>query len=432
MAIDRSKFKSTSMTRLKQQEEETSSLTKRSGGGRAGMLELSVGKNKFRIYPGHPKDNGEEADFSLPCVRAFLPMMADERDKDGNLTGNKKEINKPVFNSRIHAGTPKDLVEEYIKMARAYAESKWNDKDPKEKVLRQTFLDNIYGKYSKIAADRKMGINYKTSYVMYADKILPGDERQFGRLEVKESVRSKMNTLAAQESSDQALEVDPYTDLDEGRCVVIYYNDKATQASDYYTTSIDADADKATRMLKVYPIDDEMLEKFAKQPSLESMYVNSFTRKDFELQMQGLEYFDKKYNNNLFGTDAWAEIVEEINEYYPTGDEEETKELGGAVEGAEEVEEVVEATDAYSLMNRLELKTVIAKNKLAIVVKPSISDDSLRELIREAMEEKAEEFRKDLVGEEVEDMPVVEEVKETAPEKPKVSALERLRGMKKS
>jgi hypothetical protein len=386
MAIDRAKFKPASVTKMQEADTQLNELTGRSNQGRAGMLKITNGKNVFRIYPAHPDETLPEDDqpgFSEPSVKTFLPMMVDERDGDGKATGKKKEGSRPIFNSRVHGDTPKDLVEEYIKLARKVAESDYDTSTNEGKIDKQKFLDKIYGKFSKIASERLMGIQYKTNHVMYADKIV-GENREFGRLGVKESIKVRLNQIAASEAEGEAMGVDPFTDLDDGRAIVITYNENSTTPAGYYITNLDTDIDKVTKMAKFYPIDDDRLEEFSKQTPLRAMYKNVFTRKDFELQLQGLEFFDAKNKMDLTEREEWVAILEEISEYYPH-----------EVESAEQEEttptELPEGVDEFTDMNRAQLKIYISTNKLGILIKPAYTEDDIRDLVREALNESLSE-----------------------------------------
>jgi hypothetical protein len=427
--IDRSKFKPTSVSKMRESDDAVTAAMSKGRGARPGMLDIKPGKNKFRVYPGHPEDDLEEPPFAYPSVKAFLPMMVPDKNKEGEVIG-EKEGSKPVFNSRIHGGTALDLVEEYIKLARKWADTNWDpkSKDPKEKQARQNYLDKVYGKYSPNAAQRQMGIQYKTAYVMYADKIT-GEKADFGRVEVKESVKSRMNFLAGEESSNEPLQVDPYTDLETGRCVVIHYNDKADKPADYYITSIDSDTEADKRTLKMYPISEAQLEHFLKQPTLRSMYDNVFTRKDFELQVKGLLFFDKKNNMGIVGTDDWEALLAEISDYYPEDDTpaEET-ESQVTEDGGTEAEESQE-DDEFAEMTRVELKTFNAQQKLGVVFNPAKSDDDIRKAVKAAWEAK-QIPNKPLPGEEKEEKK--EEVKKTPlPAGKSNAALDRLKALGK-
>lgn len=389
MAIDRSKFKASSVTKMQEADQELNDQMGRTG-SRAGMLKIKDGKNKYRIYPAHPEDSlpeDEQPGFSQPSVKTFLPMMVDEKDQTGKLTGKKKESSKPVFNSRIHGNTPKDLVEEYIKLARKIAESAF-DNTEKGKADKQSFLDLIYGKYSPVAAQRIMGINYKTAHVMYADEIL-GETRNFGRLEVKDSVKVSMNKISATESADEPLGMDPFTDLDDGRAVVINFDKTAKVAANYYTTTLDSDTLPDKKTLKFYPITDELLEEFEKQPTLLSMYVNVFKRKDFELQIEGLEFFDQKNQMGICDRPEWSAILEEIDGYYG-GDAQDAPSTDQQGSEQEEPDEPLTEGDEFSEMSRIQLKTYIAKKTLGIVIKPSYSDAQIADLIRDRIKENGE------------------------------------------
>jgi hypothetical protein len=373
MAVDRSKFKPTSAAKMAETSQATESAMGAGGASRPGMIKLKPGKNTLRIFPAHPDTDG---DFCKPSVKTFLPMMVKERDSSGKETGNEKEGSKPIFNARVHGGKDKDLVEEYIKLARVIAEAEIKDSN-----LRQAFLDKVYGKFVPGSQTAPKGINYKAAYVMYAKNVVSGE---FGRLEVGKSVKDMMNKISANEADGEPMGVDPFTDVEDGRALLIVYDKEAKKAADYYTTSLDTSIDKVTKMATFYPISDEELEKFAAQPTLESMYSNVFTRKDFLLQVEGLQFFDKKNDMKIWNREEWIDVLEEISAWYPETPVDVTDEE--PEEGAEEVDDEKDEvkSDQFDLMSRTELKALNVTNKYGIVVKQSMSDDDLRQLVRAA------------------------------------------------
>jgi hypothetical protein len=196
---------------------------------------------------------------------------------------------------------------------------------------------------------------------------------------------------------------DPFTDLEEGRALVIMYNDKAEKPADYYSVSIDTATESAEmngrkiQIQKVYPLTDEDLDTLMGFPSLFKTFRNCFKKRDFILQFTGLEFFDKKNGMGIFHSPEFQTVIEEISAYYPEdaapSKEEVEKEIAEA-EHEEEVEETTEETgtgdDQFTLMNRDELKKFNLDNKVGILVKPSMDDDTLRGRLREWVEAVAE------------------------------------------
>lgn len=358
--------------------------------GFSGIHDIEEGLNTFRIYPPHPKEMGGGVEYAQPKVTTFLPIMVQETDKDKNpiMEGGRpkmKKVQKPIFNSRIHGGTPKDLVDEYIAFAKKHADQKWPNaaSNAAEKTAKSNFLDHIYGKYNDNPAFRISGITYQTTWVMYADKIAANGTKTFDRLEIKKSVRDRMNAIAAIESKGDPLGTDPFTDIDNGRPITILFN-KAAAASSKYMTDIDNTTEKemigerAVQVMKNWALTDEEIEHWlAQKPLNQLLGPTAFKTKDFMMQYQGLQLFDETNGFGIMADPEFLAVVEEIAAYFPEDEEVDD-------EPQEESEEQNAATtDRFDLMTRDELKKEIKVMQLGIVVKPTMNDESLRGLLRE-------------------------------------------------
>lgn len=462
MAIDRSKFKSTSVAAVVQQDKEVSSMVGTKKGDRAGYLKLKPGKNLFRIFPPHPVEENEVGGTSFvePKSTVWLPMMVEERDEQGKpIMGadgkpKMKEGNKTVFNSRIHGNTEKDIVEEYFKCAEEWAKKHKFDADAeKDKKKRKEFTDKIWGNF----AAKIQGIRYNHNWVLFA-KDLMDSKQPFGLLELKPSIKDGINKVVNMEASNQPIGTeanDPFTDVEEGRALVIMYNDKADKPADYYSTSIDTATEAAEmngrkiQIQKVYPLTDDDLNELMKFPSLYKTFRNCFKRRDFMLQFTGLEYFDKKNGMGIFASPEFEAIIEEISAYYPEDEKPSAEEVAAVVnnhgeEAEEETETESETTDKFALMSRDELKAFSLANKTGILVKQTMTDDVLRERLREWEEataingEEEEETAAPVVAETttlapvVKPEPVAEKKEEpaAAPAPKAMSAADKLKAMK--
>lgn len=385
--IDRSKFKASNQQEVAQQDQ---AMANAAGKGRRGIaenLEISIGVNRFRIYPAHPEGGFS---FAEAVSRVFLPAMVQERGDDGkpiqiNGSPKLKKGMKPVFNSKLHGNTPKDLVEEYYKIGVAIGEGM---KDPEKK---KGYLAKLNGQYSDNAQYRLPGISYKLTYEMYADKLGAGAQvLEFGRLAVSKSVKDKMNQVAAYESSNDPLGMDPYSDPNTGLPVVITKQQQAPKGqpqikpNDMYLATIDKNFDRASKTLIEYPLSDEQLEKFLTFPSLHKLFRGAFKKSDFELQLTGLEMFDADYSMGIFHTDEFLNIAEEISNYYVDEPAPAAEGVEGEPEGEDEIMDEP-TTDQFDVMTRLELKGFISKEKLGITFKTTTKDEDIRTMIRTAM-----------------------------------------------
>jgi len=441
MALDRSKFKATKVATMVAKDKEVESALGKTRGERADTLTIEEGKNKFRFYPPHPEDMGGGDVFAEPVVRCFLPMMVEEM-KDGKpvMEGGRpklKESAKPVFNSRIHGNTEKDLVEEY----RKFAEKKAKDLYGEDSEKIEEYLTPIKGRFSKVASERIAGIQDRQTWVAYADKLTEdkdGNEKfKFGRIEFNVSVKTRLNKLSAMEGGDEPLGTDPFTDPEAGRAVIVDYNKAAKKASDYYTTEMDATTvrteinGKFYPVQKEYPLSDEQLENYLKYPTLKSLFRGAFKRRDFELQMKGLEFFDNKYKMGIWEEAEWADIVEEIAGYYPEESNEDSDEEGdGPVTASKPTtttttsEDEEEEGDEFDAMSRDELKAYNKENSLGIIVNKALTDDKLRDAIRVAVAANS------VTGEEEEEEESKDEETPQAKEDKKPSMAERLAALK--
>jgi len=408
--FDRSKFKGSSVAKLKEQEEQTEKLAGTSNGGRAGYHEIDNGTNKFRIYPGQ----GDET-FCLPKVTVWLPREVEEKDEKGKT---KKVVkNMPVFNAKVHGGYEKDLVEEYVKFVTALLQDEIDDAD--ELKTRLAILKNGKAPSTKISNDIK--------YVCYADKISTKPDKsivkKFARLEFGKSIKDQINKQAFSEDSDDPIETDIISDPDNGFVVKIVRDPNAKTANDFYSVSLEV-------AKGAMPLTDEELEFLETQESLTSLLTNTFKRSDYENQLAGLQIYDEKHGFGAFAHDSWLDIVEEIDAMVPEDDEKkepETKKVGAKSEKSSPKEEKkstaktpppakkkAKSGDMFDDMDRTELKEYIAEEELEILVKKSMSDDDIRSLIREEhLKDEEEEPAKKIVAEEEDDEEEEAPIKET-------------------
>ena len=407
MANFREKFKATKIKDLKKAVDKDDAMV---GVSNNDYLNLEDGKTlKIRIFPAHP---GHEQ-FYVPKKCYWLSFPAE----DGG--DNKRGT---VLDSIVHGGTKMDLVQEYVK----YAKKKYGDDDDKMETLTGTGMNSN-------------ALNPQYSWLCYASIVTPDEELHPKVWEFKKMVRDALNKLAFDEDNDEPIEVDPFTDPDDGLVLAVKYLKKPNKkkGENYY----EVDFAKTGKKKEAYSraITDEELEAFSRLKPLNEV-VPRYTKKDFDKALEGLQCWDEEFDFNLFDDDEWLEIVESVKEQYngssddddedekpkkktvkktskkveeeeDTDDEEEKKPAKKSAKKKveEEPEDSEEETDEddsddeddseeeetdsdeFDDMDRKELKHYIKENELEITVKKTMSDDDIRDLIREAVADSDDE-----------------------------------------
>lgn len=428
--FDRTRFNdSVNVEKLQASDAEMDAVTEKKRGDYAKFFSIENGKNKFRIYPAHSnEDNWIEAKQTW-----MLPFDVEERDEKGEVKLDKKQKpiikrkTKPVFDARIHSNTKEDIVHIYIELLKQKFKEE-NDALPEKEKLTDDELNEklipVYGQYPKV-----YGIAGKPEWVVYVDKYV-GATKQFGRVSFGKAVKQRINQLVAVDDSESPVNgKNPFTNLEDGRLIIITYNDKAQKAQDYYTTEIDSSTEPIeipgrgkVLVQKTYPLTDEDLARFDKFPSLTKQYKNSYTKKDFDLAIKGLTIFDDENDFGLFQYDEFTDQINPLRDKFP--DPEEVEEKGDAKEAAGDEE------DEFAEMTREEMKTFARKNKTGIFATASMSDEELRANIRQWVKDNAEPEQEST---EEEDDNVDEEEENTKPVAQKTSSLKsKAAGVKKT
>jgi hypothetical protein len=323
-------------------------------------LQLEDGKAvKIRIFPAHP---GIE-DFYVPKKSYWISVTG----KDGD------QHRASVLDSRVHGGTAMDVIEEYIKAAK----KKYQSNSDKLNIL-----------------TGKDGLSPSYTWLCYA-AICSDDDLKAKVWEFKKTVRDALNRLAMSEDEDQAIEVDPFTDPDEGLPVMVKFlkNPDKKKGENYYDVYF-------PKKVSARQLSDEEIEYFMTLKPLNEL-LPKYGIRDFEKALEGLQNFDSDNDFNLFEDEQWLAKVEEIKTQYDTDEDEPKKgkkKIAKKVEVEEpEVDEDEEpdsddevdesSKDEFDEMDRSELKRYIRDNELEISVKKSMSDDDIRDLIRESIKE---------------------------------------------
>lgn len=393
----RSQLKATSIKRLQKQIDSDNEMV--GTGSSTEYLNLEDGKTiKIRIFPGHP---GQE-DFYIAKKCYWLGFRTDDGE----------ERRGTVLDSKVHGGTKYDVVEEYVKYAKKFI---GNDADK---------LEALVG-----TGPKSNSLNPQYSWLCYADRVNGDDQLRAKLWEFKKMVRDALNKLAFSEDEDEVIEVDPFTDPDEGLPINVTYrkNPNKKKGENYYEVAF-------PKKVSARPLTDEEIEYFMSLKPL-SEVIGKYGMRDFERALEGLQNFDEDNEIGLFEDDAWLEHLEEIKAQYdaddeddeapkkktavkkttvkktapaPEEDDEDADEAEGEDDEEDDAEEQENDGDEFDDMDRSELKKYISKNGLNVSVKKSMSDDDLREAIRAASKATDDD-------EEEEDDDEVEDNEEPAP-----------------
>lgn len=359
----RKQLKATPVSAIKKQEKEVNNTKYQNDREKDNWLKIENGSNKIRIFPAHK----ESTTFYYPFSKWWL-LREITKEVDGEEV--VKIEKRPVWNAKIHGGSKKDIVEEFVKFTK--------------NILREEITDDA--EY-KIAEEKlthwKTGLTCKHDWVCYANKY-NGTSKDFGLLTFSNAVRNKINELAiSDDSADNIISTDPFTDPDEGKAIVITYNEKETIPSNKYKATIEFRGN--------YSLEDKEIEDFMKLESLAKKFTNVYKKRDFDLALQGLQLFDSENGYGIFELPEWLSIVEELQKEWP--EEKEQDEIEKVTSNLErraesmpnEEEDDVETetlTDELSSLDRDGLKKYIASNNLSFIVKKSMNDDDIRNGIR--------------------------------------------------
>ena len=370
----RSQLKATSIKRLQKQIDEDNAMV--GAQNSTEYLNLEDGKTvKIRIFPGHP---GVQ-DFYVAKKCYWLSFVGDDGETHRGT----------VLDSKVHGGTKFDVVEEYVKWAKKKI---GNDADKLEALVGNGPKSN--------------SLNPQYSWLCYADKINGDDQLRAKIWEFKKMVRDAMNKLAFSEDEDEVIEVDPFTDPDEGLPIMVTYrkNPNKKKGENFYEVSF-------PKKVSARPLTDEEIEYFMTLKPLNEI-LSKYGMKDFERALEGLQNFDEENEIGLFDDEDWIEHLEEIKAQYDSDDsgedsapkkktavkkavkkeyakseedeEEEKDEAEDEEEDDEKEDDEEEDGDEFDSMDRVALKKYITANGLEISVKKSMSDDDLRNAIRAA------------------------------------------------
>lgn len=374
--FDRSRFKAASIEANKKVTDEVNKALS-TPSERGDYHKITDGVNLFRLLPPHEPDSPS----FFPKVVYWLDCEVEEVDDDGKTTGKTSIKKRPIFDSRIHGGTPKDIIDEYIKFTKKTIFDTIQDKDLRTKQLSP--INGWKGKDGKWNS----GILASKSFVCYATKgdIIPAN---IGRLELWEKDKQDLEKLNFSEDSDEPIVTDSFSDPDEGVQFQIKKGVDDKNKNFTLITKVSFSAPRGAKgneiskayedFVKTQRVPDEVLQKLSEMTPLSTQFKNSYKRSDFERALKALQMFDQKHGYQTFENDEFLDIVEEIDKYYSNSD--------SSITSVEEVKKIKEEI-SYEDMTREELKIFIKENNLGIKILPSMTRELIIEMITEVLGE---------------------------------------------
>ena len=320
--FDRSKFKGAKLSTLKETKEKAEESDVRLLGGgnnnRPNFHEIEEGRNVLRVMPAHdPEDSSYQ-----PCRTAMLECELPEM-KDGKETGKMELKRKKIFISTVHGNEEvrklkKDPIELYIKYVSELA-SLYDDKDE-----RQKFLAPVTGYRAK---DGKWvwGIMPSTSFVCYALK-----SNKLGRTELYDKWIKEMDKITAkiEEEEDQPIDRDPFSNPDEGYPLIVEKNKNDKGKFEFVIDRLTPKKRQSwDDFCEEHKVTDNQLKELSEKESLKDLYVNVYTKRDFELAVNGLMLFDKKYKYDVFENDEFVKELKEIEAVVPEPKKDDTSDI---------------------------------------------------------------------------------------------------------
>lgn len=310
MKFDRSKFKKTDLSQIKETVESAEKTMYQRNKGFAQFAPIQEGKNVFRVLPS---GDGLSAYAALKVSK--LQVEVDVYDDKGNITG--KEVKaKNVFCADVHGKgllKGKDPIVTYCNYVFKKAEEEYQDSREKEK-----FLAPVTG-YRNKKGEFIWGINPTLSYICY----VLTDDNHIARLQLRSQWMKRIQEISVEMSEDDTVSLDVFSGPDDGYplCISMVRNDK--KKFDYSVSAgLPSRNQSWDEFFEENAVSDETLQSLEELPSLTELYVESYKKKDFEMALDGLERLDKSVGYDIFQNEEFLNEIEEMAAMIPEEDDE--------------------------------------------------------------------------------------------------------------
>ena len=303
MKFDRSKFKKQSIEDVEAEVKQAEKTMYKGGKSYTGFATVQKGKNVFRVVPAMGK-------AYVACKMSKLRVEVPTYDANGKVTG-KEVKDKNVFCADIHGKNllkGKDPIVLYCDYVRKKASEEYQDE-----AERRKFLNPIMG-YKK-GNKFVWGINPSLAYVCYVYQ----GSKDFARLQLYGTWMNRIKEISVEMSDDETVSFDIFSQLEGAYPLVITMGEDDKGKKTYsLSAGVPKKGQSWDEFFEETAIPDEDMEYFLNEvPTLEEIYKDVYSQKDFNMALDGLKRFDEENGYDIFADDSFLTEIEEMAALIP-------------------------------------------------------------------------------------------------------------------
>lgn len=249
----------------------------------------------------------------VACKMSKLRVEVPTYDANGKVTG-KEVKDKNVFCADIHGKNllkGKDPIVLYCDYVRKKASEEYQDD-----VERRKFLNPIMG-YKK-GNKFVWGINPSLAYVCYVYQ----GSKDFARLQLYGTWMNRIKEISVEMSDDETVSFDIFSQLEGAYPLVITMGEDDKGKKTYsLSAGVPKKGQSWDEFFEETAIPDEDMEYFLNEvPTLEEIYKDVYSQKDFNMALDGLKRFDEENGYDIFADDGFLTEIEEMAAMIPDED----------------------------------------------------------------------------------------------------------------
>lgn len=312
MKFDKSKFKKQSIEDVEAEVKQAEKTMFKGSKSYTGFATVQKGKNVFRVVPAIGK-------AYVACKMSKLRVEVPTYDENGKVTG-KEVKDKNVFCADIHGKNllkGKDPIVLYCDYVRKKASEEYQDD-----AERRKFLNPIMG-YKK-GNKFVWGINPTLAYVCYVYQ----GSKDFARLQLYGTWMKRIKEISVEMSDDETVSFDIFSQLEGAYPLVITMGEDDKGKKTYsLSAGIPKKGQTWDDFFEETAIPDEDMEYFLNEvPTLEEIYKDVYSQKDFNMALDGLKRFDEENGYDIFADDGFLTEIEEMAALIPEDGDKEDEE----------------------------------------------------------------------------------------------------------
>lgn len=381
MKFDKSKFKKQSIEDVEAEVKQAEKTMYKGSKSYTGFATVQKGKNVFRVVPAMGK-------AYVACKMSKLRVEVPTYDANGKVTG-KEVKDKNVFCADIHGKNllkGKDPIVLYCDYVRKKASEEYQDETERRK-----FLNPIMG-YKK-GNKFVWGINPSLAYVCYVYQ----GPKDFARLQLYGTWMNRIKEISVEMSDDETVSFDIFSQLEGAYPLVITMGEDDKGKKTYsLSAGIPKKGQTWDEFFEETVIPDEDMEYFLNEvPTLEEIYKDVYSQKDFNMALDGLKRFDEENGYDIFADDGFLTEIEEMAALIP---EEGSKDDEGEGEDPKKAKSISKPKKAEEPENEDEEEEKSALRKKASASAPA--KEKAAKVASYPPLSKMKKFLEDYIGEE--------------------------------